>query len=167
MEEINFRQGRREDLPEITALAAAAISQMERCGIMQWDELYPTGEDFAADILAGQLCAGLIGDKIAVVYTLNGLFEEAYKNGMWKMPERPFVILHRLCVHPDFQNKGVAYRTMLHIEKQAAKSGIEAIRLDAFSGNPYSLRLYQKCGYTKVGTASWRKGLFYLMEKYL
>lgn len=167
MEDIYFRQGSKQDLPEITALVKAAIYQMECHSIMQWDELYPTEEDFAADILAKQLYVGLIGDKIAVVYTLNGLFEEAYKNGMWSMPKKPFIILHRLCVHPNFQNQSVAYRAMLHMEKQAAESGIEAIRLDAFSQNPYALRLYQKCGYTKVGTANWRKGLFYLMEKYL
>lgn len=167
MEEINFRQGSREDLPEITALVKAAVSQMEQRGIMQWDELYPTGEDFAEDISGKQLYIGLIGDKIAVIYTLNKLFDEAYKNGAWSMPEKPFIILHRLCVHPDFQNQSVAYRTMLHIEKQMAGSGTEAVRLDAFSENPYALRLYQKCGYTRVGTANWRKGLFYLMEKYL
>lgn len=166
-EEICFNQGSMKDLPEITALAKAAIARMQQRGIMQWDSLYPTEEDFAEDISAKQLYVGLIGEKIAVVYTLNQQFDEAYRNGAWKMPEKPFFILHRLCVHPDFQNQGVAHKAMLHIEKQAAESGMEAVRLDAFSQNPYALKLYKNCGYTKTGTANWRKGLFYLMEKYI
>jgi predicted GNAT family acetyltransferase len=37
--------------------------------------------------------------------------------------------------------------------------------LDAFSLNPFALRLYEKIGYVRVGEANWRKGLFYLYEK--
>lgn len=44
---------------------------------------------------------------------------------------------------------------------------INAIRLDVFSQNPFALKLYEKCGYAKTGTVNWRKGIFYLMEKYL
>ncbi len=45
--------------------------------------------------------------------------------------------------------------------------GIESVRLDAFSLNPYALRMYEGLGYKKVGEANWRKGLFYLFEKNL
>lgn len=56
---------------------------------------------------------------------------------------------------------------MHFIETSVKEKGIEAVRLDVFSQNPYALRLYQKCGYQEVGTVQWRKGIFYLMEKYL
>ncbi|MDE7435894.1 MAG: GNAT family N-acetyltransferase, partial [Lachnospiraceae bacterium] len=88
-------------------------------------------------------------------------------SGQWREPDKPFCILHRLCVDPQYQNQGVAGRTMAHIERMAFRQGERAIRLDAFSENLYSLKLYRRCGYTKVGTAEWRKGTFYLMEKYL
>jgi ribosomal protein S18 acetylase RimI-like enzyme len=43
--------------------------------------------------------------------------------------------------------------------------GIDTIRLDVFTLNPYALKMYEKSGYIKVGFAHWRKGEFYLMEK--
>ena len=62
---------------------------------------------------------------------------------------------------------GIAKTTLSHIEQELWKSNIEAVRLDAFSENPFALSLYQKAGYEKVGVADWRKGRFYLMEKRL
>ncbi|MNN59613.1 hypothetical protein D3C81_1747410 [compost metagenome] len=38
---------------------------------------------------------------------------------------------------------------------------------DAFSQNPYALRMYEKLNYHTVGEVQWRKDLFYLMEKKL
>lgn len=140
---------------------------MESRGILQWDEIYPTLEDFASDISEGQLFVGTVSRKISVTYTMNSLSDEAYGNGRWKMPEKSFVILHRLCVHPEFQNLGLEGKTMRHMEHQVSGLGTEAVRLDVYSQNPYALRLYQKCRYTEVGTVIWRKGAFYLMEKYL
>lgn len=165
--ELYFRKGKENDLSEIIDLTASAVSQMERFGIMQWDELYPAAEDFTADIAAGQLYTGLIRSRIAVIYVLNQQYDEDYKQGTWKSPEEPFMILHRLCVHPKFQNTGIAGKTMAHIESQVKRLGINAIRLDVFSQNPFALKLYKKCGYTQTGTANWRKSVFYLMEKYL
>lgn len=56
---------------------------------------------------------------------------------------------------------------MLIIEDILQKEGIRSIRLDVFSQNPYALKMYEALGYQKVGGASWRKGLFYLLEKKL
>ena len=75
------------------------------------------------------------------------------------------MVIHRLCVSPHMQGQGVGTRMMQMIERMLCKQGIQSIRLDAFSKNPYSLKLYQKLGYSTVGEALWRKGLFYLMEK--
>ncbi len=165
--DIAFRQGNMEDLPEIVNLVKAAIVQMERCNIMQWDEIYPTAEDFSSDISERQLFVGMTNENIAVVYTLNTESDDEYRNGKWRDAQKSYIVLHRLCVHPKYQNQGVARNTMQYIEQQVIGLGIDAIRLDAFSQNPYSLKLYQRCGYAEVGTAVWRKGTFYMMEKYL
>lgn len=165
--DIVFRQGKTEDLPEIVELVKTAIVHMESCGIMQWDEIYPTAEDFASDISEGQLFVGTVNGNIVVTYTLSSLSDEAYSNGKWRMPEKSYIVLHRLCVHPNVQNLGIAQRTMRHIERQVIRLGIDAIRLDVYSQNPFAMKLYQRCGYAEVGTAIWRKGTFYLMEKYL
>ncbi len=164
--EIEYRIATINDLEEVCSLFSSAVETMIQNKIFQWDEIYPTERDFRKDIDAGQLYVGVIENQIAVVYVVNQKYDEQYVNGNWKHATEPFYVLHRMCVHPAFQNKGVAHRTLLHIEEQLAGWGIHAMRLDAFSENPYALRLYKRLGYVTVGHTDWRKGRFYLMEKY-
>lgn len=164
---IQYRQAKLADLDHITSFAEQAAIRMVSQGIDQWDELYPIREDFEQDIKCGCLTVGTTDGEIVVIYTLNKEGEPEYEEAKWKNPNKSFCILHRLCVNPAFQNQGIARQTMEHIEQEATAKGIQAIRLDVFSQNPYALKLYQNCGFERVGTARWRKGLFYLMEKYL
>ena len=57
--------------------------------------------------------------------------------------------------------------TMQYIEAELRQSKVEAIRLDAFTENPHAMKLYQNLKFNIVGHADWRKGRFYLMEKYI
>lgn len=152
------------DIEEICNIVHNAIEVMEQHNIFQWDDLYPAKEDFKEDVDKGQLYIGLMNGQIAVVYALNQEYEKEYVNGKWKYNE-PFYIVHRLCVNPIFQNKGIAKAALLHIEKQLEEKGIHVIRLDVFSNNPFALKLYHSLGYSEVGYADWRKGRFFLMEK--
>ena len=163
---LQYRKATITDLEEIYSLVALAIDTMVQNDILQWDEIYPTKEDFRNDISHNHLYVGLVDGRIVVVYALNQECEEEYQNGSWKYSNEPFYVLHRLCVNPDFQNRGVAKQTLLHIEAELLKNDIHAIRLDAFCNNPYALRLYDSLHYSRVGHADWRKGRFYLMEKY-
>lgn len=43
------------DVPAIFTFVEAAISKMISQGIFQWDEIYPTQEDFIADAQNNQL----------------------------------------------------------------------------------------------------------------
>ncbi len=164
---ITFRKAGPEDLEEIGTLISEAIESMEKNGIHQWDSIYPTKADFREDIEKGDLEVGIADNKIAVVYAVNTNFEEEYNNGHWKLPDSTFRVIHRLCVHPSFQNRGIARKALEHIEGAQRELGVESIRLDAFTENPYALRLYEHYGYEIVGYADWRKGRFYLMEKQL
>lgn len=163
--DIIYRQGNLKDLYEINLLVEHAIIHMQKQNIMQWDEIYPTSEDFEQDIKKNQLYVGCIDDKIIVVFTINQEYDDEYKNGAWNEPDKPFCIIHRLCVHPMFQNMGVARNAMEYIERKVLFYGSEAIRLDVYSQNPNAIKLYLDCGYRRVGIAQWRKGTFYLMEK--
>ena len=160
-----YRKATRNDLDEIGGIVRSAVDAMARDRIFQWDDLYPAREDFEEDIDHGQLHVGLIHGQIAVIYTLNQTCDQAYENGSWTYRDEPFFVIHRLCVNPAFQHKGIARSTLSHIEQQVAAMGIHVIRLDVFSQNPYALRLYRSSGYTEAGHADWRKGRFLLMEK--
>ncbi|MBQ4378792.1 MAG: GNAT family N-acetyltransferase [Treponema sp.] len=165
---MNYRPATESDLDEICLLIKSAVAEMERNDIPQWDEIYPAREDFENDIKSASLFVGGLCEnekkKIAVIYALNKECDEEYKKADWQF-SGDYRVIHRLCVHPDFQNHGIARKTLEHIEKQAATLGAKSLRLDVFSQNPFSLKLYERAGYHKTGEANWRKGLFYLMEK--
>lgn len=165
--QIKYRRGRLEDLEEIWNLVQNAVNTMVSQNILQWDEVYPDEAVLQKDIEKSQLYVGIVDEQIAVIYVLNQECEAEYKNGNWKYENKPFCVVHRLCVNPLFQNRGIGRAAMLHIEKELAERGISAIRLDAFTENPFALKLYSNLGYSQVGYADWRKGRFCLMEKYL
>ena len=165
--EISYRTAKIDDLDDIFQLVDDAVKQMEHDKIYQWDNIYPTKEDFYNDIQKKELYVGIINKRIAVVYALNKECDEQYKNGEWQYIGDKFNVIHRLCVSPDFQKRGIAQTTLLHIEDELRSFGMRAIRLDVFCENPYALKLYSNNGYSKVGSAHWRKGKFLLMEKLL
>jgi ribosomal protein S18 acetylase RimI-like enzyme len=164
---MRFSPGLRKDFPELIALYRAATKAMDLRGIFQWDELYPNTFVIREDISRGQMETGRIGERIAVAFALEYCSEGGYEPAAWRYDEPRFAVLHRLCVHPDFQGSGVAGEAMDYIELSVVHRGVHAVRLDAFSQNPAALRLYERRGYEKAGEIVYRKGLFYLYEKKL
>ncbi len=164
---MEFKKATENDIEEICQLVKNAIGMMEKNGIPQWDEVYPAKEDFLNDIKAESLYAGIIDGKIAVIFALNKWQDEAYFGADWTYRDENFCVIHRLCVNPEFQNQGIAKKTLNYIEEKLSTEGIQSICLDVFTKNPFAIRLYEKAGYRKTGTADWRKGKFILMEKVL
>ncbi len=140
---------------------------MEVNGIHQWDNIYPDKNIICEDISKNTMYLGKTDNKIAVCFVLSEECDEAYKNGNWKYPDSRFIVLHRICVAPAFQNRGIAANTLKYIEKLCKSEGYDSIRLDCFTENPYSKKLYDKAGYSVTGHADWRKGRFELREKKL
>ncbi len=164
---LEYRTAVDSDLDEVHALISAATAAMIKDNILQWDEIYPNREIIAEDIENGQLTVGTDNGRIAVIYTLNQECDEGYTNGEWEYTDNSFCVVHRLCVSPEYQNKGIGRSAMLRIEDEARKIGVTSVRLDAFSENPAALRLYENLGFRTAGYAYWRKGKFLLMEKIL
>lgn len=164
--EIEYRLANSDDLNEIDQLIKSAIAGMKKQNIFQWDDRYPTMDDFQEDIEKNQLHVGVMDGSIAVLYALNQECDAEYAGGKWKYADEPFYVVHRLCVNPAFQNRGIAKKALLHMEKELRAVGIHSIRLDVFSQNPHALKLYDSLGYARTGYADWRMGRFYLMEKY-
>lgn len=164
---IKYRLGKLEDIEAITVLIQEAIKEMEKHNIYQWDELYPTAEDFEADIRKGNLYVAEENEEIIALYVISGESDEAYNNAEWKYPRETSLVLHRFCVSPGFQNKGIGKKVLMKIESQIKNMGYGSIRLDVFTKNPYAQKLYRNNGYKVRGFAEWRKGRFDLMEKKL
>lgn len=165
MMNITYRIASIQDLDEVNMLVKQAIENMKKYNLYHWDETYPTREDLNRDIMKQQLYVGVTDDEIAVIYVLNREDGDDYETGAWQYKDAFYYVVHRLCVKPAFQQKGIARITMSHIEEQVKELGGAAIRLDVFSKNPYGIRLYLGCGYKQTGQVLWEKGIFYLMEK--
>lgn len=164
---MEFRPAGQEDIDNICELVASAIAHMREQKIFQWDEIYPTREDFLNDLKENSLFVGLVEGEIAVTFTVNRTCDPEYDDGEWQYPEEEYRIIHRLCVNPEFQGRGVAGQTLRYIEEELRRQGIGAVRLDTFVENPPAVALYTGNGYEKRGFADWRMGRFWLMEKRL
>ena len=167
IDDIKYRLGRFEDIEAITILIQEAIKEMEKHNIYQWDEIYPTVEDFEDDIKKGNLYVAEENEKIIALYVISAEADEAYNYAEWKYQKETSFVLHRFCVSPSFQNRGIGRKVLTEIELQVKNKGYDSIRLDVFTKNPYAQRLYRNNGYEVRGFAEWRKGRFDLMEKHL
>lgn len=153
-------------LEEIFTMYTKAIQEMNHNEIYQWDELYPMKEDLEEDIKRNELMAVFKENEIVAAYVVNQESDEQYENGTWKYTGEKYRVLHRLCVNPAFQNQGIAKKVVSRMEEEQKKQGIKSIRLDVFMENPYAVKLYKSLGYKITGNVEFRKGKFYLMEKY-
>ena len=165
MNDLTMRLATSGDMETVYAIFCDAVNHMNRNGIPQWDEVYPTPAILQEDLARGELyVADVPCDGVLAAVVLNEQCDPDYDAAAWEGGQ-PYVIVHRLCVSPHAQGKGVGRALMAAVEEWAKARGYADIRLDAFSQNPHALRMYTRLGYVKRGEASWRKGLFYLMEK--
>ena len=78
---MEFRQGTIDDLNNICSLIAEAIKTMEEQGIHQWDEVYPTREDFANDIINGTLYTVTEKSRLVAIYVISTEYDSEYLTG--------------------------------------------------------------------------------------
>lgn len=164
---IEFRLANIEDLQRIVEMFNRATNNMNSIGIYQWDNVYPNADILALDIKKEEMYLAVSENEILSAFVINSECDDEYKKAKWNYPDLPYIVVHRLCVNPEYQNIGLGMRAMLEVESIVRKNGIKAIRLDAFTENPIALSLYEKLGYSITGYADWRKGRFALMEKRL
>lgn len=160
-----FRPADLQDYEEVCSLFQKAIGFMRAQNIDQWDEIYPDAGRLLADIQNRQMYLVTEDGAILSAVVLNEVQDKEYEGGNWLHAGGKFAVVHRLCVHPGYQNKKVGRRTMLFAEDFLAKGGYGAIRLDAFLQNPRAVRLYEGLGYRHAGNIRLRKGEFFLFEK--
>ena len=163
--EMEFRTATPDDLDALVSLYGAATQDMLRQVIDQWDEYYPDREILSEDVESGDMTLGLLDGEPACAWVVNREYEPEYVSGAWEHTGGDFCVLHRLCVNPELQGRGLARQAMARMEKNAFDKGFDSVRLDVFSQNLHAQRLYERLGYKRTGEVRFRKGIFYLMEK--
>jgi ribosomal protein S18 acetylase RimI-like enzyme len=164
---MTFSKATLPELDAVFALYENAVRRMAEDHIFQWDAAYPSKAVIKNDISREQLYMTRLDREIASVFVLNAESEPEYAEGQWRYPQSSYAVVHRLCVNPSLQRRGLGRRTVRLIEAILKGEGVESVRLDAFSGNPAALHMYEQLGYQRVGSVHFRLGRFYLLEKSL
>lgn len=160
-----IRKGTVEDKPAIMRLIADAISDMNNKGIDQWDKIYPDEKVIEEDLRREELRIYQEQGIIKGIIVLNEHQDKEYEQIKWSFNSGRQLVVHRLCIDPEFQGQGIARILMEYAEKYARENKYGVIRLDAFIKNPRACNLYSKAGYKRSGIISFRKGDFYGFEK--
>ncbi len=162
---LDIKSGTPADIDRVTALIADVVAGLRARRIDQWDDLYPTRAVIGADLEAGTLFLAGAGRRLLGMIVLNEHQEPRYAAVDWRFVSTRCLVVHRLCVHPEAEGRGVARALMAYAETAARERGCGALRLDAFTGNSRATALYESLGYRKAGEVMFRKGRFFCYEK--
>lgn len=165
---LQIEQADNSDVSEVIKVISACTEAMRLASIFQWDDIYPNKEQLEEDMKDGTLYVARKSDICLGAVSFNEKQEDAYQKVEWQ-GSNPVLVVHRLCIDPAFQGQGIAKQLMRFGEKMALEKGYASIRLDAYSGNPKAIGLYERLGYQKVGSVIFpRRDLpFYCFEKIL
>jgi ribosomal protein S18 acetylase RimI-like enzyme len=153
------------DIEPIMELIHDAVKDMHSSGLYQWNEEYPTADIITEDVSAGTLYKATEGDCITGVIVLNRQYFSGYETITWEDKGGNFLVVHRLCIHPSFQGKGLAKKLMSFAEEYAVKHKYSSIRLDTSALNKTALGLYDKLNYRRVGSFTFDDKKWQCFEK--
>ena len=119
MTDVSMRLAEPRDMPAVYMIFSDAMDDMNRRGILQWDQRYPPLTRFwRNDLARGQLYVGVTEQGVVSAVVLNGECDSQYTNATW-LGTGPYVIVHRLCVTPAAQGAGVGRGLMAAVEAWA------------------------------------------------
>lgn len=164
---MKLRQANMTELQILMDIIKQASEKLQQQGIFQWDEMYPTEEIIREDIRREELYVLSEAEEIFALVVLNEEQDDSYSEANWLGEQENVAVIHRLCVNSAYQHRGIGKKVLAAAEHLLKEKGYKGIRLDAFTNNPYALRLYENTGYRRIGEVTFRKGQFYLYEKSL
>lgn len=157
-----------QDLTRIMAIVQATVREMHAYGNYQWDEVYPTEQDFAADITQGDLFVSEAGGQICGLICINQTEPAVYADAGWTLAEKALV-LHRMAVDPALRGRGTGSELLQQAETLALSLGLRYLKTDTYALNEKAQQLFLKHGYHFCGEIQFRKmeHQFYCYEKVL
>lgn len=145
-----IRRAKITELPAILSITRTCTIDMIQKGIFQWNEDYPSTQNFEKDIERAELYLLENDNRILGTIVISTFMDEEYSQTNWLTPNENNIYIHRLAVHPDFQGKGFAQQLMDFAENYARQNGYASVRLDTFSQNPRNQKFYESRGYQKL-----------------
>jgi len=150
-----FKKASIYQLDEICGLYDACKQELLKNQIYQWGDWgdnYPGKEFIMKSITAGELFIMQIDKHIAGAVVLNRKQSPEWDAITWRGRDERALVIHALIIDPKQQNKGLGKKLLKYCETYAGQNNYRNIRLDAFSKNDISNRMYLKYGYKNMGT---------------
>lgn len=144
-----IRQAKAKDIESIMPMIKRVIHVMNEQGSSQWDETYPTEQDFKEDLVRGELYVFEQTGKIRGVCTISTRGHEEYPLIQWSTKEEGWT-LKRLAVDPTCRGEGISDRFFQFAEGLAQQNGIYYLNTDTFEDNSYAQQLFTRNGYAFV-----------------
>ena len=145
-----IRKGDVSDIDTILNITKSCAKHMIQNDIYQWNEYYPDRDSFVNDAENQELYVYVINSKVVACISLCVHIDEVYLPVKWKTKNDNNLYIHRLAVHPDFQQKGIGKILMDFAEKYATEKKFVSVRLDTFSVNKRNLKFYESRGYQRL-----------------
>jgi ribosomal protein S18 acetylase RimI-like enzyme len=149
--ELKIGTGAPADFELVWKAVQEAIERQRAEGIFQWGDYYPTRELFERDLEGGHLHIARLGGAFAGFIVLDEEQGEEWDGIPWTTKGK-ILVAHRLVVKPALQGRGIGGALVDFAERFGREKGYDAIRLDAYLGNPRALLIYESRGYTIAGT---------------
>ena len=150
-----YRRARLEEIDQIMEAVEYSREVLRLQGNGQWQDGYPTRDDFVDDIKKRHLyVVPTIGepDTVAGVMAMT-YYEEPYHHlyeGEW-LSDLPYVVMHRVALKKEFQGQGYGKLLFKAFIEQASKEGFRSLRIDTHEGNAVMRHLIAKAGMSLCG----------------
>lgn len=137
------------DFNELLSLYRSCGAEMLSKGFDNWGDFHPSEKQLKLDIEGGTIFVLKDDVKIVGVTVLDTNQDTVYATVNWKHNATPIIVVHRLAVLPSEEGKGHAQKLMQFAEEHARATGMQSIRLDAYSINERVLGFYKKQGFER------------------
>ena len=149
------RKATKHDVEAIATLYDAVIDyQSANGGYMSWIKgVYPTKKTAEEALSLDKLYVFDSGERIAGSVILDCIQGADYKALNWqtKNDPREALVIHTLCVAPEFMGMGIASEMLTFAKELALKLNCASIRLATNSKNLGAISLYEKNGFSIIG----------------
>ena len=150
-----IRKATENDITAIAMLYDSVIDyQSKNGGYMSWiKNVYPTRKTADDALLLDTLYVYEADGKIAGSVIFDCIQPTEYNAIAWKtaLDSRDALIIHTLCVDPDYMGMGIATEMLTFAKGLANDLDCSSIRLATNSKNAGAINLYEKNGFLIVG----------------
>lgn len=148
-----FRKTAYSDLGAVMEIVNAAKAYMKRSGIDQWQDGYPSEQNYLNDIENGISYVVEEDGEIIALSAVNLEYESYYDNiveGTW-LTDWKYGAIHRIAVKENLKGKNIGGFIVNNAVRICLENGIRALRCDTHEDNLSMQRMLTKNGFKRCG----------------